>query len=263
MARPVRPDSEPPRPAHERVISVVGKASLFLAYFRWLFMPLGLFALIAVGVHAAADTVDDRLLWLIDRADAAFDSVVSQWSFTQPMVNWVGVEQRIWLARSLALIWELAADLFLAIPALGYEEHDTRVAIHHRWRPILERVIRRPSLMSVVRPAATAAVVLAGSCAVGRMIQGALYLSLRAPIGDAVAWPISRVAALAGLGGVLVAMGGRAVLRNVQHAHLVADREKTRLLLHRWTRGLVGSAIVLPLAIAALVDATRIAAFFR
>ena len=58
-------------------------------------------------------------------------------------------------------------------------------------------------------------------------------------------------------------MGGRAVLRNVQHAHVVADRERTRLLLHRWTRGLVGSAVVLPLAIAALVDATPIASFFR
>ena len=259
----MRPESQPPRPAVERVLSVVGKASLFLAYFRWLFMPLGLFALIAVGVHAAADTVDDRLLWLIDRADAAFDALVSRWSFTQPMVDWVGLEQRIWLARALSLVWELAADLFLALPALGYEEHDTRAPIHKRWRPIFERMLRRPSLMSVIRPAATAAIVLAGSCAVGRMIQGALYLSLRQSIGDAVAGPVSRVAALAGLAGVLIAMGGRAVLRNVQHAHAVADREKTHLLLHRWTRGLAGSAVVLPLAIAALVDASPIASFFR
>jgi hypothetical protein len=244
-------------------LSAVGKASLFVAYFRWLFMPLGLFALIAVGVHAAADTVDDRLLWLIDRADAAFDTFVSQWALTQPMVDWVGLEQRIWIARAFALVWELAADLFLALPALGYEEHDTRAPAVKRWRPLLERVIKQPSLMSLVRPLATAAIALAGSCAVARMIQGALFLSLRPTMGDAAAGPVARVAALAGLAGVLVAMGGRAVLRNLQHAHDVADKERTHLKLHRWTRGAVGSAIVAPLALAALIDATPLASFFR
>ena len=33
--------------------------SRFFGAFRWAFMPLGLFALVAVGVHAAADVVDD------------------------------------------------------------------------------------------------------------------------------------------------------------------------------------------------------------
>ena len=49
------------------------RISSFFGYFRWLFMPLGLMALVAVGVHAAADTVDDRLLWLVQGLDAWMD----------------------------------------------------------------------------------------------------------------------------------------------------------------------------------------------
>lgn len=246
-----------------RSLSSVAKASLFLAYFRWLFMPVGLFALIAVGVHSAADVVDDRLLWLIDRADAAFDAFVSQWRLTQPMVNWVGLEQRIWLARAIALLWELAADLFLALPAFGYEEHDTRVPLQARWRPLLTKLGSQPSTMIYLRPLATAAICLAGSCAVGRMVQGALYLSLRVAIGDAAAGFLARVAAIAALGGVLVAFGGRAILRNLQHAGEVGDQEKKHVRLQRLVRGGVGSLIVAPLALAALWDASPVLSFFR
>ncbi len=39
-----------------------------LAAFRWIFMPLGLFALIAVGVHAGADVIDDVLARLGEAA---------------------------------------------------------------------------------------------------------------------------------------------------------------------------------------------------
>jgi len=53
-------------------------------------LPLGLCALVAVGAHAAADVVGDRLLWLVDRVDALFDAVWSSWSFTAPLVEVVG-----------------------------------------------------------------------------------------------------------------------------------------------------------------------------
>jgi hypothetical protein len=243
--------------------SALARASLYFAYFRWLFMPLGLFALIAVVIHAAADTVDHRVLWLIDRADAAFDAFFGQWSLTQPMVDWVGLEQRIWLARSIALLWELAADLFLALPALGYEEHDTQVPLQKRWKPLFQKLLQRPEPMLFVRPLFTAAVVLAGSCSVARMVQGAFYLSLRSVLTDGVAGPAARVLALAALGVVLARFGGRAVLRNVQHANEMAEKDRARTRLKRWTRGLVGSLIVAPLAVGALVDASPLLSFFR
>jgi hypothetical protein len=253
-----------PRPAlHRRAADAVAKASLFLAYFRWLFMPVGLFALLAVGVHAAADVVDDRLLWLIDRADASFDAFVSQWPLTQPMVNWVGLEQRVWLARALALLWELAADLFLALPALGYEEHASRVPLAQRWKPLWAKVVAHPSGLLVVRPLATLAVSLAGACAVGRMVQGALYLSLRGGLGDGIAGPLARLCAIAALAAVLAAFGGRAFLRNVQHAVSAAPVAGARGRWKRWTAGWLGSLVVAPLALAALVGASPLLSFFR
>src|SRR4051812_4018356 len=91
-------------------------------------MPLGLLALIAIGVHAAANTLDDRLLVLVDLADSAFDHVAGRYPLTEPLVELVSLERRTTLARFLTLIWELAADGVLALPALGYREEQTSPA---------------------------------------------------------------------------------------------------------------------------------------
>ena len=66
---------------------------------RWIFLPLGLCALVAVGAHASADVVGDRVLWAVDRVDAFFDWIWSAWSFTAPLVDLVGLTQRTWFAR--------------------------------------------------------------------------------------------------------------------------------------------------------------------
>src|SRR5690349_1359521 len=94
---------------------------------RWVFLPLGLCALVAVGAHAAADVVADRVLWSVDRVDAFFDWIWSAWSVTAPLVDLVGLTQRTWFARAVALAWELAADALIAIPLLGYSERDANL----------------------------------------------------------------------------------------------------------------------------------------
>jgi len=66
---------------------------------RWFFLPLALCALVAVGVHTAADVVGELLLRLVDAADAIFDSLVSRWTLTAPLVDLVGPAQRIFFAR--------------------------------------------------------------------------------------------------------------------------------------------------------------------
>src|SRR5437762_49738 len=58
---------------------------------RWIFLPLGMCALVAVGAHAAADVVGDRVLWLVDRVDAFFDAIFSSWSVTAPLVDLVRI----------------------------------------------------------------------------------------------------------------------------------------------------------------------------
>jgi hypothetical protein len=236
-------------------------------------MPAGLFALIAVGVHAAADTLDDRILWVVDRADAAFDAVVGAWSLTSGWVRWIDFEDRTWIARAVALLWELSADLVLAVPAFGYRERDKGPPATgftalvgtppRRWREMFLDVVRRPTVLRVTRPLATAAVVLAGSCAVARMVQAALYLSTRGGIGDSLAGPMARAAAIGVLLAVLAAFGARAVLRNLQHADNIATAERGAPWLRVFATGAAGSAIVIPLALAALLDASPLLSFVR
>src|SRR5438132_11530826 len=91
---------------------------------RWIFLPLGMCALVAVGAHAGADVVGDRVLWIVDKVDAFFDAIFSTWSVTAPLVDLVGLEQRTLFARGAALLWELCADFLLALPLLGYDERE-------------------------------------------------------------------------------------------------------------------------------------------
>ena len=58
----------------------------------------------------------------MDRVDALFDALFSKWSVTAPLVDLVGLGQRTFLARAVALVWELCADALIAIPLLGYQE---------------------------------------------------------------------------------------------------------------------------------------------
>ncbi|RYZ37269.1 MAG: hypothetical protein EOO71_28690 [Myxococcaceae bacterium] len=250
--------------------------SRFLGAFRWAFMPLGLLALVAVGVHAAADTLDDRLLTVVDRLDSAFDAFVGRYPLTASLVDWVSLERRTRLAKALALGWELAADLLLALPALGYREvaaprpveawramleaSESGASGPVSWRVLLRRCLRRPTPMRWVRPLATAGVVLAGACTVARLVQGTVYLSWRPLFGDTAADLSARGLAVAALVGVSVSLGWRAVLRNLQHADEACEAVGPR---RAWTRGLLGCVLVAPLGLAAVWDASPVLSFLR
>nr|WP_257460636.1 hypothetical protein [Archangium lipolyticum] len=234
-------------------------------------MPLGLLALIAVGVHAAADTLDDRLLAVVDLADAAFDRVVGRYSLTESLVELLSLERRTILARALALSWELMADVVLALPALGYREESAprgpswgtfHVAPHHGWRAMLARCLRKPTSMRWIRPLATALVAVAGACTVARLVQGTVYLSWRELLGEGAADGVARGLALAALVGLLWRLGWRAVLRNLQHAD-AASEAHARGFARALTYGLLGSALVAPLALAAALDASPLLSFVR
>lgn len=241
----------------------VTRLSRSLAGIRWAYMPLGLLALIAVGVHAAADIVDDQLLWIVDQAHAAFGGLFG--------VELVGFEQRVMLARGVALLWELAVDLILALPALGYHEREARrgrleLTVEpdrpHAFFEMAKRIYTQPTTLRIIRPLASAAIVLAGACAVARMVQGQVYLSSRALIGDGIAGLAARTLALVALGLVLYALGWRAVLRNLEHADELS-RQGGGARRQALTQGLLGSLLVLPLAWAALKDASPMLSFFR
>ncbi|RUO87976.1 hypothetical protein D7Y11_37790 [Corallococcus sp. AB018] len=264
---PVHPSS-----SSEPSSSFLTDVSRFLGAFRWAFMPLGLLALVAVGVHAAADTLDDRLLTAVDRLDSAFDGWVGQFPALASMVDWVSLETRTRLARGLALAWELAADLLLALPALGYRETEAARPVEpwrpvtasaseaSSWKALLRRCLRRPTPMRWVRPLATAGVVLAGACTVARLVQGTVYLSWRPLFGDVASDWAARGLAVAALLGVSVSLGWRAVLRNLQHADAACEAVGSR---RAWTRGLLGCLMVAPLGLAAAWDAAPVLSFLR
>ncbi|WP_233262041.1 hypothetical protein [Vitiosangium sp. GDMCC 1.1324] len=235
-------------------------------------MPLGLLALIAVGVHAAADTLDDRLLTLVDLVDAAFDRVVGRYSLTESLVDLLSLERRTTLARVLTLAWELSADVVLALPALGYREEEVSTQVRPRfslhlpprdtWRAMLGRCLLKPTTMRWIRPLATALVAVAGACTVARLVQGTVYLSWRELLGEGASDVAARGLALAALVGLLWRLGWRAVLRNLQHAD-AASEAHARGLARAFAYGLPGSALVAPLALAAALDASPLLSFVR
>src|SRR3974390_1061427 len=97
---------------------------------RWIFLPLGLCALAAVGAHAAADVMGESVLWAVDRVDAFFDAIFASWSVTAPLVDLVGLSERTVFARAVALALELCADALIALPLLDYDER----AAADEWR---------------------------------------------------------------------------------------------------------------------------------
>ena len=187
---------------------------------RWIFLPLGLCALVAVGAHASADVVGDRVLWAVDRVDAFFDSIWSAWSFTGPLVDLVGLTQRTWFARAIALAWELAADALIALPLLGYEERDAEL----EWKMAGDLLRRARSPLGMVRPVATLLVATAGALAVSRMVQGSMQLTLH--VGALAV--LTRVALLVAL---LVLLVPRAALRSLEHARTARYRVAAAVVL--------------------------------
>lgn len=255
----VQPASKPAK-THGALVAV----SLGLGNLRWLFLPLGLFALLAVGIHVAADTVCDRLLWVADRCTEAWDHAMATFDLTSPLVGAISFSARTRLARGIALLWELAADLVVALPALGYHENQRPLGLRDPdgWKSLLERMVTRPTTLRIFRPVETLAFALAGACAVAKMVQAELYLDLRGLFGDGGASPVARFSALLALGAVGAALGIRAVQRALQHADARSELD-ARTRATRFTVGLIGSMLVLPLAVAAIVDGAPLLGFFR
>jgi hypothetical protein len=238
----------------------VTQASEWLARFRWAFMPLGLCALVAVGVHAAADAVDDRLLWGLDRLDAGFDRLFDASPATHAWALAVGAKERTFFARAVTLLWELAADVVLALPLLKYAEESDPEGRAERllpvdsdvWPTLVHRVRSHPSALRWAYPLICGAITLAGACELARMVQGATFLSARAVLPDGGAGLLARVGALSCLGLLLASFGWRVCLRSFEHAEGLTTR-----------RVGMGLALTVPLALAALVDASSLLAFFR
>lgn len=248
-------------------VRAVERVSLVLGGVRWAFMPVGLLALVAVGVHAAADRVDDPLRLLLQGADAALDAVWGTFSATEAWVDAVGERGCTRVARALALGWELAVALLMGLPLLGYSEEASPGplvdVLRQRWGELARGALRRPTLLRLARPLAAACFVLAGLVGLGQMLQASLFQGLTGLLGAGAALFLARVAALGAMAAVAASLGGRAVLRHLQHADAVSERDEGRPVLARVLHGLPGTVVLLPLAAAALVATAPLLGFFR
>lgn len=226
-------------------------------------MPLGLFALIAVGVHAAADVMDDRILLGVEWLDTWLDALLAQSEHTAAWVNRIDSPERTLLARGVALAWELSVDVFIALPALGYDEHSENerafAFTKETWRSVLGRVNRQPTPMRVLRPLLTLVFVVGGAFAVSRLIESTLFAGLVGDVAPAsVAAPLARILAGLGMAVVLASHGWRAVLRSLQHADVACQTAR-----RPWTAGLWGTALAIPLAVALCLNAEALLSLVR
>src|SRR5262245_50299532 len=118
----------------DKRLGLLGVLSAAGAFFGRILLPLGLFSVLAVGLHVGSDKVDDFLFVVFSDIDSLADfisSLVIQWvgglfSMGDPWIDaWslraaelVDMESKAFLARWGALIVELAADFVLALPVL-------------------------------------------------------------------------------------------------------------------------------------------------
>lgn len=280
------------------MVRLLKSAGRFAGSLRWLFMPLGLFATVAVGVHVGADAVDDWLLsafdWIDGRCDRALAALllatgdlfnveasrVDGWVFRAASV--VDLRERALLARWGAVALELGLDAGLALPALAYREREkasteledrARQVLAERgfaWtrcediRELLRAAIRDPTLLRLLLPPITALVAIAAASRIASEVQAVAFSSLAAISSTALAGAVARVAAIAALGGVLVSLGGRATLQALCWAHSRAEaaQREGRSSLSRRSAGLLRIAFGLPVACAALAAAPLLS-FFR
>jgi hypothetical protein len=242
------------------------QVSGFFNAFRGLFMPVGLVALVAVGIHTAADLVDDRLLLLVDRLDAWLDGLLAQSDATAAWVNRIDSRERTLIARGLALAWELGCDAFIALPLFGYTEAnevERRYALEKKtWRQLFARVNQQPTPMRLVRPLVTLVFAVGGAYGVSRLVESTLFVGLVPDVAPAEpAALIARVAGGLALGVVLRSHGWRAVLRALEHADArCAEATSTRA---RWLAGSWGTVLASPLALVLALQAQALLAVVR
>jgi hypothetical protein len=213
-----------------------------------LVLPLGVCALVAVGVHAGADLVDDRLLRVVEAVDAWLDGLWSRWPLTAHLVELVDARQRVLLARGAALAWELVVDVAVVLPLLGAGWVGSPRGPRRRFAP-----------MVVLRPLVTLVFAVTGSYGVSRLTEGTLYLALSGDVASpVVAGLLSRGFGLLAMALVLVSHAVPAVQRAFVHARARSDEAKVPAV-----EGLWGSVFALPLAFALLVEAPALLALVR
>ena len=256
----------------------------FLGAHRRLFVPLGVLALVALGVHAAADHLDDWVFRLLDAADRGTEALYGRYAdalLSEPAARKLAFDALVTLAdkerwaKWIALGVELLIDLRLFIGVLGAFPEDELAyvvggsSLLHRLaavfgRPLarlkivaghLARYLMRPTVEKLYLPVAVTLAVAAGCLALEVAADNAFFaLGQLLPASWHAAglfspWP-ARIAAVV----VAWRLGLPAITGSLARGEevLTRDLKDGEPLLRRTVRGWFGALILLPLLAAGL-----------
>jgi hypothetical protein len=238
------------------------------AFFGRVLLPLGLFSVLAVGLHVGSDRVDDHLFvlisWLDGLADGlaawvirglggvigASDLSIDQWTFRA--AEWIDVDAKTDGARIGALVVELAADAILALQVFLHRSEafkPSAVVLFFR------QTMRDPTVLKIAGPLAMLAAGLAGTIAVSRELQVFSHahvarFALDTDLANFIASSIGFVALALVAWRVLVPLLVGAVAyadRRSSSDIALAVRPRTRRM-----RGWITAIVALPVALIAL-----------
>jgi hypothetical protein len=255
---------------------VIERLSLFVGGLRPMFIPFGLFALLAIGIHVGCNRLDNHLFVLLNVIDAAVDDVLcfiiqkvcalfsaSQSTvdlLTYRAIDFIDLEIKSDAARYGALAYELVADVVLALPVFLYrEERWTTDGIRERAKAYFED----PTLLKLAGPAAAVSAGIAGVFSISREIE-VLAHSLISHVTVQHASGIAGMLGAAALAVVAWRLLAIAVLGAAEYAERRAnnDRVMSVPLQQRRLRGLLTAFVALPIALLA-VEATPILGSLR
>jgi hypothetical protein len=239
---------------------------------RW--AALGLFALVAIGLHAGADRLDDRVFVLLNLLDGALDALftavirgVGGRLGLEPgrvergvvaAIEWIDLDAKVKEARRVAILVELASTLALGLPLLFLRGGSPPLGGD---RAALRRALRDPTLLRLGLPIAVGLATLAGSFTLGREVFVAVHDALlRLSLPDAIASGLARALGVLVLSGALWFLGARGVAGAVRLADARGERDLSRLVptRRRRLRGLFVAGCALPVAALAVLEGTPI-----
>lgn len=245
--------------------AVVGGAG---GFFGRVLLPLGLFSVIAVGLHVGCDKVDDHLFVVISWLDGILDAVATaavRWTgefFSQDAASierWVFIaielvdlELKIELSRIGALIVELAADFIVALPVFFHRSERVKPA---ELLLLVRQIFRDPTLLKLALPVAVLAAGTAGAFAVSRELQVLTHSRLisvhvEADQANFIASSVGFIALALVIWRILVPLGIGAIEfadRRAKNDRVAFVAEKKRRL-----RGLFTAFVAMPVALIAL-----------
>jgi hypothetical protein len=249
----------------------IARVSFFLGRFRALFVPLGLFSILAIGIHSGSDHIDDLAYAWLNVVDAVLDDILAAvirpvWSFfgasdglTQAAifraVDLIDLGVKDQFARFVALIVEFLADVMLAFPLFFYRERE--VDLHG----ILKKTMKDPTVLRVAAPICAALASVAGVLIITREIQVFAHSGLLAirSAGGFAGW----VASLAGLAALVLVtwrLGWVVTVAAIRWAESRAVEDQRNQVPKRKRRiaGWFTAVIALPISVFAFIDAVAV-----